>query len=141
MSIVSIGCLPGYSMSDCTLIETFKKDVVLPRTESEFSSFIERWKLLWEVTLDKKFVPEHVKKMDQRIINLEFDVDWAWTCIQHTFVQDVLCVHATSQICPGAEIAIPCSLINASFAGTKFGVSTSSALHQLFCNGPHDCCF
>jgi hypothetical protein len=139
----SIKSIPFYDDPDIYHLYTDELREVVTCPDA-LLSHIEKWKAVWQLT-DRESVPYPVRKMDSVIASSCFDVIDALRCVRMTFWTGVcsgqLCEHASTHICPGMEIRMPYLFTAMMLIGHKFGVPPYIALHQGFCQGPHEECF
>lgn len=162
-SVTVLEQIPGYramNYGEDVIAVDFAKDVHAVRSADDIRKLVIKWRALWELTTKGK--PEHVQNIDTRIVAGDFDADEAFECFKRV-AQGQTCRHATpwglkkrprkkrllkkmvksgsGSLCPGMEIRLPWSMFTVAMVSHHYGVPETMALHQAFCDGPHDGCF
>ena len=128
--------IPGFSMMSDEISRAFTSELREAVAQNQLPPFIKKWAAVWKIENAHK--PEHVRSCDAQI--LSGDLAGAEECLRSSFEGNP-CSHAEKELCVGMEVRIPWALMVASVVAEKYGVPQGTALHQLFCEGPHDDCF
>ena len=153
--------IPDYHQFDYEdkLMAGFNADINACATAEDLFDFVDKYSALWVLGLHK---PEHVRKCDEEIVAKQFDPAGVLRCLERA-KRDELCehipVHAAPHepppaeapsvdaplpklaVCHGMEIRMPYSITLAILTAHHWDVPLSVAMHQLYCEGPHDDCF
>jgi hypothetical protein len=131
--------LPGYHIANSDLGKDYAKELRQVQAPDELFAFVRRWSALWEIGRDRS--PEVMHPMLDRIVGCKFDAEEALDCIQKC--SESACKHVgLGETCPGMNIVLPVTLLQAEMISNKFGAPICAALHQAFCKDPnHSDCF
>lgn len=158
-----LASVPGFHQIDESFFKEFNKDFYKIRSGEGIQRFIAKWQAVWEMDIKQK--PEIVREMDKYIIS-ELSLDGedlydAFKCIKK-IKQQQLCSHAPwgnrkqpkkkrhikkafkgdrGGLCAAMEMRMPWTLTRGVIVSHEYGVPIGIAMHQLFCEGPHDNCF
>lgn len=148
--------IPNYSLTNHGFFAQYANEAKAINREN-IQDHVNKWHVIWELNRNK---PEHVDEMDRRIVQGLVDWDEAVNCIRAARAGPS-CKHAPQglfhrkkrirkkklsqvvepSLCAGMEIFMPWSILQAIMVSNYYGVPDGVAIHQLYCEGPHDHCF